>query len=50
MDRVYPDLAATLRPAAGESVLAHLFKLEGEGRVRGTYHEGPDRPRRWTLC
>ena len=31
---VYPDLAAELQGAAGESVLAHLVKLEGEGAVR----------------
>jgi len=31
---VYPDLAAELRGAAGESVLAHLQKLEAEGAVR----------------
>ena len=31
---VYPDLAAELRGAAGESVLAHLLKLEAEGAVR----------------
>ena len=31
---VYPDLAAELRGAAGESVLAHLRKLEVEGAVR----------------
>ena len=31
---VYPDLAPELRGAAGESVLAHLRKLEAEGAVR----------------
>ena len=31
---VYPDLAPELREAAGESVLAHLQKLEAEGAVR----------------
>ena len=31
---VYPDLATELRGAAGESVLAHLRKLEAEGAVR----------------
>lgn len=31
---VYPELATELRGAAGESVLAHLVKLEGEGAVR----------------
>ncbi len=31
---VYPDLAVELQGAAGESVLAHLVKLEGEGAVR----------------
>ncbi len=31
---VYPELAAELREAAGESVLAHLRKLEAEGAVR----------------
>lgn len=32
--RIYPDLAAALEPMARETVLAHLMKLEGEGRVR----------------
>ena len=32
--KVYPDLAEGLLRAAGESVLAHLVKLEAEGRVR----------------
>ena len=31
---VYPDLPPELRGAAGESVLAHLQKLEAEGAVR----------------
>ena len=31
---VYPELAPELRAAAGESVLAHLRKLEAEGAVR----------------
>ena len=31
---VYPDLVPELRGAAGESVLAHLRKLEAEGAVR----------------
>ena len=31
---VYPHLAAELRGAAGESVLAHLHKLEAEGAAR----------------
>ncbi len=31
---VYPDLTAELQGAAGESVLAHLQKLEAEGAVR----------------
>ena len=31
---VYPKLAGELRPAASESVLAHLRKLEAEGVVR----------------
>ena len=32
--RIYPTLAAALVPVARESVLAHLLKLEKEGRVR----------------
>lgn len=31
---IYPDLAPALLPMARESVLAHLVKLEGEGRTR----------------
>ena len=34
VEAVYPDLAAELRGAAGESVLAHLHKLEAAGAVR----------------
>jgi glyoxylase-like metal-dependent hydrolase (beta-lactamase superfamily II) len=37
---VYPDLQPDLRAAAGESVLAHLRKLEEEGRV--ALEEGGD--------
>lgn len=33
--RIYVDLAPALAPMARESVLAHLVKLEGEGRARG---------------
>lgn len=40
--RIYPGLAAALEPMARESVLAHLMKLEHEGRARQTV-------RRWTL-
>ena len=32
--RIYPSLAAPLVPVARESVLAHLLKLEREGRAR----------------
>lgn len=32
-DRIYVNLATALRPMARESVLAHLVKLEGEGRA-----------------
>ena len=39
---VYPDLATELLGAAGESVLAHLLKLEAEGTVRR--HEGAWEP------
>ena len=35
LDTVYPDLPAPLRSAATRSLLAHLRKLEAEGRVRG---------------
>ena len=35
--RIYPSLAAPLVPVARESVLAHLLKLEHEGRAR---HDG----------
>jgi glyoxylase-like metal-dependent hydrolase (beta-lactamase superfamily II) len=34
VSRIYPTLAATLVPMARESVLAHLLKLEREGKVR----------------
>ena len=34
VEAVYPGLAGALRGAAGESVLAHLRKLEAEGAVR----------------
>ena len=32
--RVYEDVPATLHPVARRSLLAHLLKLEGEGRAR----------------
>jgi hypothetical protein len=32
--RIYPSLAPPLVPVARESVLAHLLKLEREGRAR----------------
>jgi hypothetical protein len=32
--RIYPSLAASLVPVARESVVAHLLKLEHEGRAR----------------
>lgn len=35
-DRIYVNLAQALTPMARESVLAHLIKLEGEGRARRT--------------
>lgn len=38
LERVYDDVAAALRPVAARSLLAHLLKLQREGRVR----EGPD--------
>ena len=34
VDRIYADLAEELRGPASESVLAHLIKLEDEGRAR----------------
>jgi glyoxylase-like metal-dependent hydrolase (beta-lactamase superfamily II) len=34
-DRIYVNLAPALTPMARESVLAHLVKLEGEGKARG---------------
>ncbi|MBI4475645.1 MAG: MBL fold metallo-hydrolase [Acidobacteria bacterium] len=34
LDAVYPGLAPELRMAARESALAHLLKLESEGRIR----------------
>jgi len=40
--RIYPALATALVPVARESVLAHLVKLEREGR---TAHDGE----RWRL-
>jgi glyoxylase-like metal-dependent hydrolase (beta-lactamase superfamily II) len=40
--RIYPELAAALVPVARESVLAHLLKLEHEGRA---VHDGE----RWRL-
>ena len=46
--RVYPDIAPALTAAAGESVLAHLLKLQGEGRVgNDSGNEGEDV--RWHL-
>jgi len=40
--RIYPELATALVPVARESVLAHLEKLEREGRAA---HDGE----RWRL-
>ena len=40
--RIYPELAKALVPVARESVLAHLVKLEQEGRAA---HDGE----RWRL-
>jgi glyoxylase-like metal-dependent hydrolase (beta-lactamase superfamily II) len=34
VSRIYPALAAPLAPLARESILAHLLKLEREGKVR----------------
>jgi glyoxylase-like metal-dependent hydrolase (beta-lactamase superfamily II)/8-oxo-dGTP pyrophosphatase MutT (NUDIX family) len=34
LPRVYADVPAGLHPVAARSLLAHLLKLEGEGRVR----------------
>ena len=34
VDKVYAGLGEELKPVAAESVLAHLIKLEAEGRVR----------------
>lgn len=36
VDSVYPGLAPDLRPVARESALAHLVKLEVDGRIRRT--------------
>jgi hypothetical protein len=33
VSRIYPTLPAPLVPMAAESVLAHLMKLEREGKV-----------------
>ncbi len=44
--RVYGVLPPTIGPAAVESVLAHLIKLEEEGRVT---KEGLESDRRWRL-
>lgn len=33
LPRIYPGLASALEPMARETILAHLLKLEGEGRV-----------------
>ena len=41
VDRIYDGLADPLRPAAAQTVLAHLVKLAGDGRVTGadgTWH------------
>lgn len=35
-DRIYTGLAPALKPMARESVLAHLVKLEGEDKARGS--------------
>jgi glyoxylase-like metal-dependent hydrolase (beta-lactamase superfamily II) len=40
VQRVYPDLDPRLADAARESVLAHLLKLEAEGRVRRSDADG----------
>ena len=39
VDRLYDGLAPALRGLAGESVLAHLIKLQEEGRARGDHGE-----------
>jgi glyoxylase-like metal-dependent hydrolase (beta-lactamase superfamily II) len=38
--RVYADVATELHPVARHSVYAHLLKLAGEGRARGSSIEG----------
>lgn len=40
VDQLYPDLAGELVPMARGTVWAHLLKLKGEGRVKGTSQEG----------
>jgi hypothetical protein len=34
VERVYEDVPASLHPVARRSLLAHLLKLESEGRAR----------------
>ncbi|MFM7532011.1 MAG: NUDIX hydrolase, partial [Rubrivivax sp.] len=36
VERVYDDVPPGLHPVARRSLLAHLLKLEAEGRARGT--------------
>jgi len=41
--RIYADYPADLHPAASRSVLAHLLKLEAEGRVIRIGDSGDER-------
>jgi glyoxylase-like metal-dependent hydrolase (beta-lactamase superfamily II) len=45
VEEVYAEYAADVRPLAARSVLAHLIKLENEGRVT---REGKGEDARWT--
>ncbi len=45
--RIYATLTPVLTPMARESVLAHLVKLEGEGRARRSGIPGTSARRRW---
>ncbi len=45
---IYADVSADLHPIAAYSVLAHLYKLEREGRVHRL--SAADGPERWSLA
>lgn len=45
---IYADVSADLHPIAAYSVLAHLYKLEREGRVHQL--SAADGPERWSLA